>query len=65
VPKLLQPAARAVLGPAAVGGAVSGVLAYLSTMLLMRYFKRQEVNALMPFAVYCVLLGAIALVFGR
>src|ERR1700682_1042625 len=62
VPKLLQPAARAVLGPALVGGVVAGVLAYLSAALLMRYFKRQEVNALLPFAAYCVLLGALTLV---
>jgi undecaprenyl-diphosphatase len=41
------------------------VLAYLSTLVLMRYFKQQEVNALLPFAVYCVLLGAAALVFGH
>ena len=48
-----------------IGGIVAGVLAYLSTVLLMRYFKRQEVNALLPFAGYCVLLGAVALVFGH
>ena len=39
---------------------ISGVLAYLSTVFLMRYFKRQEVNALMPFAVYCVVAGVAA-----
>src|SRR5207247_10531230 len=39
VPKLLQPAARASLGPAVIGGIVAGVLAYGSTALLMRYFK--------------------------
>ena len=65
VPKLLRPEARAVLGPALIGGLISGVLAYLSTLVLMRYFKRQEVNALLPFAGYCVLLGLVALVFGH
>jgi undecaprenyl-diphosphatase len=65
VPKLLRPEARAALGPALIGGLISGVLAYLSTMLLMRYFKRQEVNALLPFAGYCMLLGIVALVFGH
>jgi len=65
VPKLLQPAARAVLVPALVGGLIAGVLAYLSTLVLMRYFKQQEVNALLPFAAYCVLLGGVALVFGH
>ena len=65
VPKLLQPAARASLGPAVVGGIVAGVLAYGSTALLMRYFKQQEVNALLPFSAYCVLLGLAALLFGH
>jgi undecaprenyl-diphosphatase len=65
VPKLLLPASRPVLVPALVGGVVAGALAYLSVVVLMRYFKRQEVNALAPFAVYCVLLGALTLLIGR
>jgi len=65
VPKLLQPANRAALPAALLGGVVAGVLAYLSTVFLMRYFKQQEVNALLPFAAYCVLLGAAALIFGQ
>jgi undecaprenyl-diphosphatase len=48
-----------------VGGVVAGVLAYLSTFVLMRYFKRQEINALLPFGAYCVLLGAATLLLGR
>jgi undecaprenyl-diphosphatase len=65
VPKLLAPEARASLGPALLGGVIAGVLAYLSTALLMRYFKQQEVNALLPFSAYCVILGIVALVFGH
>jgi undecaprenyl-diphosphatase len=65
VPKLLQPANRDALPSALLGGVVAGVLAYLSTAFLMRYFKQQEVNALLPFAVYCVLLGGAALIFGQ
>ncbi len=65
VPTLLRPESRATLGPALIGGLVAGVLAYLSTLLLMRYFKRQEVNALLPFAAYCVVVGLGALVLGR
>src|SRR5438270_4525709 len=65
VPKLLQPDARASLGPALIGGVVAGVLAYLSTAFLMRYFKQQEVNALLPFSAYCVVLGAATLLFGH
>jgi undecaprenyl-diphosphatase len=65
VPKLLQPANRAALPGALLGGVVAGVMAYLSTVFLMRYFKQQEVNALLPFAGYCVVLGAAALLFGQ
>jgi hypothetical protein len=31
---------------------------------LMRYFKQQEVNALVPFGVYCLLVGALTLLVG-
>ena len=64
VPKLLQADARPFLAPALLAGAISGVMAYLSTWFLMRYYKRQEVNALLPFAAYCILLGAATLLFG-
>src|ERR687884_320747 len=42
LPRLAAPEARANLAPALLGGVVSGVLAYASTFVLMRYFKRQE-----------------------
>lgn len=61
VPKLLRPESRLELGPAVLGGIVAGVVAYLSTAVLMRYFKQQEVNALVPFGIYCVLLGLVSL----
>jgi len=64
LPKLLRPEERAFLGPALLAGAIAGVMAYVSTWFLMRYYKQQEVNALIPFAVYCVLLGAATLIFG-
>jgi undecaprenyl-diphosphatase len=65
MPKLLHPEHRAALPLALVGGVVSGVLAYLSTAFLMRYFKQQEVNALLPFAGYCAAIGGAALLFGQ
>lgn len=37
--------------------AFSGVFAYLSTVILMRYFKHHEVSALRPFGIYCILAG--------
>jgi undecaprenyl-diphosphatase len=64
VPKLLLPEARGELGPALIAGVIAGVMAYASTWALMRYYKQQEVNALLPFAAYCILLGAATLIFG-
>src|SRR5215467_3411492 len=43
---------------AGVGGMVAGVLAYLSTRFLMRYF---ELGRLDPFAIYCWGVGLLAL----
>ncbi len=64
VPKLLQPALRPQLGAALAGGVVAGIFAYISTAVLMRYFKQNEVNALIPFGVYCCVLGVVSLVVG-
>jgi undecaprenyl-diphosphatase len=64
VPKLLQPALRPQLGRALVGGIVAGIFAYISTTVLMRYFKQNEVNALIPFGIYCCVLGVVSLVVG-
>jgi undecaprenyl-diphosphatase len=65
VPKLLQPDARASLGPSIVGGIVAGVCAYLSTVFLMRYYGGHEINALVPFGVYCILFGGLTLLVGH
>jgi undecaprenyl-diphosphatase len=44
---------------AAVGAAVAGTVAFLSTAFLMRYFRGNDKWALDPFAYYCA-LAAIA-----
>ena len=45
-----------------LAGVVAGITAYLSVATLMHYFKKDEVDALKPFAFYCWGAGAIALV---
>jgi undecaprenyl-diphosphatase len=47
---------------AAIAAVASGIVAFLSTAFLMRYFRRNEEWALNPFGHYCVVfgLGAIA-----
>lgn len=46
---------------AVAAGVVAGTVAWLSTYVLMRYFKDNDVEALNPFAVYCVVAGAVSL----
>jgi len=59
-PKLLKEGAT--LGPMAVlSGVVAGIVAYLSLVILMRYFNKHEFEALSPFAYYCWAAGVISL----
>jgi undecaprenyl-diphosphatase len=58
VPHLLHGGAAASIGPVAwIAGIVAGIMAYLSTWFLMRYFGRHDFQALDPFAYYCVAFG--------
>ncbi len=51
-----------VLRQAALAAVLSGIVAFGSTAFLMRYFRHHEQWALRPFALYCVIAGAIGLV---
>ncbi|HEY1425821.1 MAG TPA: undecaprenyl-diphosphate phosphatase [Caulobacteraceae bacterium] len=57
VPRLLH-AHDQLSGVAIVAGMVAGVVGFLSTVLLMRWFRQTEVRAFDPFALYCALAGA-------
>jgi undecaprenyl-diphosphatase len=60
VPKLLH-AHQGIGAIAWTAGVVAGITAWLSVAFLMRYFRRQDFEALDPFAYYCWAFGAIAL----
>ncbi len=62
VPALLKPEARAILHLTIPAAIAAGITAYLSTKFLMKYF---ETRRLTPFAIYCVILGTIALILAR
>lgn len=62
VPALLKPEARAILHLTIPAAIAAGITAYLSTKFLMKYF---ETRRLTPFAIYCVVLGVIALILAR
>ncbi len=53
------------LRPALFGALVAAVAAWLSTALLMRYFRSHEAWALRPFAFYSIAAGALSLVAFR
>jgi undecaprenyl-diphosphatase len=42
-----------------IGGVLTGIIAFLSTHFLMKYFRNHEVQALRPFGRYCLGFGAI------
>jgi undecaprenyl-diphosphatase len=60
VPKLLHHGGG-FSGVAILAGVVAGVVAFASTVLLMRWFRGHEARAFDPFAAYCALAGAGAL----
>jgi undecaprenyl-diphosphatase len=61
IPKLLALPGAGISGLAIAAGIVAGVTAYLSIVFLMRYFRRHDFDdALVPFAIYCWVAGALA-----
>lgn len=62
IPKLLHhPLPNGLLPLIILCGIIAGVFAWVSTWFLMRYFRRQEITALRPFGVYCLLAAGAAL----
>lgn len=57
LPKLLDPEISHILGPVIVGSIVSAICTYLSIAFLVRWFKS---HTLYPFALYCLVIGAIS-----
>ncbi len=62
LPKLLH-APVGMLGMALIGGAVAGIVAFFSVWALMAWFREHEMDAMLPFAVYCWVVGALVLMF--
>jgi undecaprenyl-diphosphatase len=64
IPKMLhQSNARESVAISLIGFVAAGLAAFISIAVLMRYFRKSEVEALMPFAWYCWVAGAGALIF--
>ncbi len=63
IPKLFFIKGHVDLGAIFLSGVVAGTFAYLSAWVLMRYFNKQEVQALRPFGYYCLAAGGSALLW--
>ncbi|MDA8273117.1 MAG: undecaprenyl-diphosphate phosphatase [Deltaproteobacteria bacterium] len=63
VPKMLKLHMLHFTAVSLASGAVAGIAAYLSVYALMKYFHKYEVNALYPFAFYCIIFGAFVLTY--
>ena len=62
VPHLLhESVAPGVFLIAALAAVVAGVVAWLSTAFLMRWFRQHEQAGLNPFGIYCIAFGIVAL----
>ncbi len=53
---------HALFGVSLIGAIVAGIVAWASTAFLMRYFRDHDSWALLPFAWYCALAGALSFV---
>jgi undecaprenyl-diphosphatase len=60
LPELAGPTGHSILGQVLVGSLVAGIAAYLSLRFLTRYFETRTLN---PFAIYCLIAGAVSLVW--
>ncbi|CAJ62321.1 putative undecaprenol kinase [Frankia alni ACN14a] len=59
LPALAGPAGDGIRGQVILGALIAGIAAYLSIRFLVRYF---ETRTLTPFAIYCLLTGALCTV---
>jgi undecaprenyl-diphosphatase len=60
LPKLIHAeGGMATLSNATIGGIVAGIVAFFSVWALMAWFKRNEVDAMQPFAYYCWAVGLV------
>ena len=61
VPKLIRYGSPQAMKMALIGGTMAFLMAWITTFLLMRYFRHFEANkALAPFGIYCILAGGVS-----
>ncbi|MCI1822061.1 undecaprenyl-diphosphate phosphatase [Megasphaera sueciensis] len=61
VPKLMVTGMGDLFWIAVMGGIVSGLAAFFSVWIMMKWFHKNEITAMRPFAFYCWIIGACVL----
>ncbi|MBB6670726.1 undecaprenyl-diphosphate phosphatase [Cohnella nanjingensis] len=61
IPKLARSGMDGLFRISLLGGAAAAVIAYLTVWLMMKWFKKHDIEAMRPFAYYCWAIGAIIL----
>lgn len=61
LPKVVD-SSHHLLENALLGGTLSGIIAFLSLFLLMRWFKQEKKQTMRPFAYYCWAVGGLILI---
>jgi undecaprenyl-diphosphatase len=62
VPKIIKSGTHGLLQTSIFGGVIAGIFAFISVLIMMRWFKKKEINAMAPFAYYCWIVGLLVLV---
>lgn len=57
LPKLFDPEISHIIGPVIVGAIVSAICTYISIAFLVKWFRT---HTLYPFAIYCLIVGALS-----
>lgn len=57
LPKLFDPEISHIIGPVVVGAIVSAICTYISIAFLVKWFRT---HTLYPFAIYCLIVGALS-----
>ena len=58
LPKLFDPEISHIIGPVVVGAIVSAICTYISIAFLVKWFRT---HTLYPFAIYCLIVGALSI----
>ncbi|QSZ26808.1 undecaprenyl-diphosphate phosphatase [Aceticella autotrophica] len=62
IPKLIKTHINGLFQISILGGIVSAVFAFIAILILVYWFKKKEINAMLPFSYYCWIVGTAVLI---